>query len=306
MKKVFVIGKHRSGTSWLGNILAEHPEIYGVQNPNRHGIWESLYFAYVAEVFQNVDTTTENGFRKWVDFISDTNYFRFSSLSMSELSNLGPAPFDALFRRFMEHASQKKEASVWIEKSPPHTLVASHIAEMFPTAKFVAVTRKFEDWLRSSVKHSKRTGRLVSDRKLSRMYLIAKLIGERFLYEVAIDVLKEGYGDRVLHIDYEELRQQHSETKGQIFSFIGVGALGDRVSSKYEPNSSFNSRQEKRREEVLSEIEWKWARFVRKIVHLIPHTGAILLSKLLLLVRNLRGRPFLDWFFRPGQKKHNA
>ncbi len=295
----FIIGKHRSGTSWLGNLLAEHPEIYGVQNPDRHGIWESLYFTHVAEVFRNIDTRTEAGFAKWVDFMSRTHYVRFSSLPEDELSEIGPAPFEVLFQRFMNRAAQAKGASIWIEKSPPHTLVASRIADAFPTAQFLGITRNFDDWLRSSVKHSKSTGRLTSDRPLPRTYLIAKLVAERSLYEAAIDSLKEKYRDRVLHISYEDLRHQHSRTKDRICSFLGIGSLEDKVSSKYEPNSSFGSREEKGKESVISEVEWKWARFVRSSTNLIPSTGSALLTNLLLRIRDLRGRPTLDWFFRP-------
>jgi hypothetical protein len=298
-RPVFIIGKHRSGTSWLGNLLAEHPKIYGVRNPDRHGIWESLYFTHVAEVFHNIDTTTEVGFEKWVDFISQTNYVRFSPLTRDELFQIGPAPFEVLFNRFMNRASQAKGASIWIEKSPPHTLVASHIAEVFSAAQFLAVTRDFDDWLRSSVKHSRRTGRLTSDHPLPRTYLIAKLIGERFLYEAAIESLKAKYRDRVLHVSYEDLRHKHSETKEQILSFLDVGSLDDRVNSKYEPNSSFDSREDKEKENVISAAEWRWARFVRSSVNLIPPAGSSLLTTLLLRIRDLRGRPTLDWFFRP-------
>jgi hypothetical protein len=299
MKKAFIIGKHRSGTSWLGNLLAEHPEIYGVQNPDRHGIWESLYFTHVAEVFRDIDTKTEAGFAKWIDFMSRTNYFRFSPLTEMELCQIGPAPFEMLFHRFMERASQAKGASMWIEKSPPHTLVASRIADAFPTGQFLAITRNFDDWLRSSVKHSKSTGRLTSDRPLSRTYLLAKLVAERSLYEAAIGSLKEKYRDRVLHISYEDLRHKHSDTKDRIFSFLGIGSLEERVRSKYEPNSSFDSRESKRKESVLSESEWEWARFVQSSISLIPPSGAAVLTNLLLRIRDLRGRPTLDWFFRP-------
>jgi hypothetical protein len=299
-RPVFIIGKHRSGTSWLGNLLAEHPEIYGVQNPDRHGIWESLYFTHVAEVFRNVDTETEAGFANWVDFMSRTNYVLFSPLTETELCMIGPGPFEVLFRRFMQWASQAEGASMWIEKSPPHTLVASHIADAFPAAQFLAITRNFDDWLRSSVKHSKRTGRLPSDRPLPRIYLIAKLVAERSLYEAAIDSLKEKYRDRVLHISYEDLRYQHSETKKRIFSFLGTGPLEERLSSKYEPNSSFNSRESRRKESVLSGAEWGWARFVQSSISIIPSGGAEILTNLLLRIRDLRGRPTLDWFFRSG------
>lgn len=41
---VFVVGRNRSGTTWLANQLCEHPDIAGVQQERRHGIHESAYF----------------------------------------------------------------------------------------------------------------------------------------------------------------------------------------------------------------------------------------------------------------------
>jgi len=185
-RPIFIIGKHRSGTSWLGNLLAEHSEIYGVQNPNRHGIWESLYFTHVAETFRNVDTSTKAGFSRWAAYMGRTNYVRFSAVDAEELGTLGPAPFPDLFQRLMDRAAQNRQKSVWIEKSPPHTLVATQIANFYPNARFVAVSRTFDDWLRSSVKHARKIGRSSADHGLARAYLIAKLVGERCLYDAAI------------------------------------------------------------------------------------------------------------------------
>ena len=133
------------------------------------------------------------------------------------------------------------------------------------------------------------------------MYLVAKLIGERFLYEAAIDSLKEEYGDRILHISYEDLCRRHDETKEQVLSFLGTHAFGDNVKSRYEPNSSFDSQEKKNRENVLSEVEWYWARLVRYELRLLPKSAASLLTRLLLRIRDIRGRPALDWFFRPEE-----
>jgi hypothetical protein len=137
------------------------------------------------------------------------------------------------------------------------------------------------------------------------LYLIAKLVGERVLYEAAIDSLKEEYGDRVLHIRYEDLRYEHRDTKQKIFSFTDVGSLSDRISSKYEPNSSFESREDKRTESVLSGAEWKLARFIQFSLSLFPSEGTRLLTMLLLRIRDVRGRPTLDWFFRPNAVEEN-
>lgn len=44
---VFVVGRNRSGTTWLANQLCEHPDIVGVQHERHHGIHESAYFGLI-------------------------------------------------------------------------------------------------------------------------------------------------------------------------------------------------------------------------------------------------------------------
>lgn len=83
-------------------MLCSHREVFGVQHPQRHGIWESIYFSHVRDHLRGVDTRTEEGFLKWCEFMKSSNYFRFSGMTEQELLDLGPDHFEVLFRKFMD------------------------------------------------------------------------------------------------------------------------------------------------------------------------------------------------------------
>ena len=44
-RPIFVLGRHRSGTTWVSNILASVPGIYSPSHPLHKGAHESAYFS---------------------------------------------------------------------------------------------------------------------------------------------------------------------------------------------------------------------------------------------------------------------
>lgn len=295
---LFIIGKHRSGTSWLGNVLAEHPDIYAVRNPERHGIWESLYFTHIAEDFQNVDTTTQAGFAEWCQYMSETTYVYHSNIEARELSELGPAPFARLFERFMGRAASRADASIWMEKSPPHTLVATKLATIFPRAKFIVMSRNFDSWLRSSVKHAIREGRVSPSSSIPRLWLINKLVGERWLYEASAERLQGGYPARVCRVGYERMLGDREDVLRNVLDFTGLDGDPGTMTSPFAPNTSFEDREARREETVLPRYEKWWADVVNGLLDKVPVGIAWLLARMLKKVRDARGRPKMWWFWK--------
>lgn len=303
---LFIIGKQRSGTSWLGNILAEHPDIYGVRNPMRHGIWESLYFTHIAEDFWRVDTMSTAGFEKWCQYMANTSYVDHSNFEAEELSKLGPARFEELFRRLMDLASKKAGAEVWIEKSPPHTLVALRIAEYFEGAKFIVVWRELKPWLRSSVKHAIRRGRISADTKCARLWLISKLVVERWLYEGNAHVLKQKYPNRVLGVRYEELSADRDGVVREVLEFLGMKGNPRDLTSPFAPNTSFKDREARTEYDVVGDFEWEVAESIYSALVRLPVGATLPLTSFLMWIRDIRGRPKMDWFWTEEPSVNDA
>ena len=99
--KIFVIGLCRSGTSWLGEILRSHPEIYGTHEP-------SEVIHRLLDMSQD-PALVESGFPKVLDFYRKQH-----------------SPSNPL------HYCDKSHTNIWfVEK----------LAEAFPGAKFVGIQR---------------------------------------------------------------------------------------------------------------------------------------------------------------------
>ena len=51
---ILVIGKNRSGTKWVSNLLANHSSIRAVQAPQHGGIIETNFFGMMQQVFGDI------------------------------------------------------------------------------------------------------------------------------------------------------------------------------------------------------------------------------------------------------------
>ncbi len=47
MQEIFVIGRHRSGTTWVTNLIASHPKIFTPEHQKHQGQDESAFFSSV-------------------------------------------------------------------------------------------------------------------------------------------------------------------------------------------------------------------------------------------------------------------
>ena len=74
-KPIFVVGKGRSGTTWLTNMLATHPDIAGVFNEDKNkGIKESRYFSDLYGRYGDLRNPTN--LVEFIEILAVTDYFR--------------------------------------------------------------------------------------------------------------------------------------------------------------------------------------------------------------------------------------
>jgi len=91
IKKIFVIGKNRSGTKWLSNTIANHQKIACIQRPGAGGILETNIINRMPNIFGTLKK--DNNFIGFIECFSQTNYFKLLHVEKEELYN---APRDYL------------------------------------------------------------------------------------------------------------------------------------------------------------------------------------------------------------------
>ncbi len=144
---VFILGRHRSGTTWIANILASLPEIYAPSHEIHRGVHESAFFSHLVRYCNHGRTDADLQQVKRLFECSD--FFALTGLSQGpEIASVGAAGY---FRSIMESGARQHGATHWLEKTPAHTLHARFLAAAFPDAIFIAVVRNYRDVVASNV-----------------------------------------------------------------------------------------------------------------------------------------------------------
>lgn len=282
---LFVIGKHRSGTTWLSNLLIDHPDIEGVHHASHRGIHESAFFSHVVGRYGDLEV-----FSNYVEFasvISQSDYFRLAGVSFDDLLELYPSSYTDVFRAVMDRMATRSSAKYWIEKSPMHTFYMREIGQTYTDAKFVGILRNPVDTAFSWLKQQDLSS------SSQRLMGLARITIDKYVVDVHMLRMKAAWPERVHVIRYENLCQNKSDVLRGVCNFLDLAPA--ELRSKYKPNTSY---QESRDEHERPKHEEKFVLFLYNyVLRLIPSRVFRFIK---IIYRNIVRRDLPDWFF--GQK----
>jgi len=290
---IFVVGTHRSGTTWLANILCQHSSIVGIQAERHFGIHESAFFSHVRGRFG--DLRDNNNFIQFVEVFGSSDYFILSGLKKEFFYEARPRTYPEAFRLLMDRLAEAKGAKYWVEKTPAHSLYLDEITMCYPDAKFIGIRRNVVDTVRSVVQRQRGMSTL-----LSRMILLVKTVFHYCNYMKHIDHhLKKT--DSMMVVNYEELRQTPQRVLSDVCQFLGIEFESQMLECRYQPNTSFRS--DTHRSSVLSVSELLLIKWIYGLLRLFPYR----IYRIMSLAKRAVGRePLPDWFFSIKKEQLSA
>jgi Sulfotransferase family len=279
-RPVFVLGLQRSGTTWIANLLCEHPEVAGVQAAEHRGIHESIFFSHFARAYG--DLTDDDAFGRFARHLTSSDYYLLAGLPEHWLEQQRPTSYTEAFRLLMDEVANLKRASYWIEKSPHHTLLCDALAREFPDARFVCVVRSDVGLARSRLWAYGRT----PQRYPGRFLTLARAAAANALYSRLLRRFARRC-PRAILVTYEAMTEDLEREMRRVATFLDL-AFDDRLlRSQYGANSSFGS--DRARAQALSRID-------RTVVGLLAAAAAITPLAWLGSLERGRGRASeLDW-----------
>jgi hypothetical protein len=227
---ILVIGRNRSGTKWLSNIIANHEDVASVQRPGAGGILETNLFSHVADAFG--DPGIDENYLGFLAFFSKTNFFRVSGLEEADLYARRCTDYPDFFRMIMDTIAEKKHQHHWVQKTSSLNLPA--LVKEFGDAKYVIILLGY---LFSYFHHKKRQ--------------------EAFIRS-----------NPALVIGFEQLRADKETTARRVFEFLGLQFSEDLLRDKFERNTSFGSNIQ--RENVLNATDRFLIRLISVPLSLTP------------------------------------
>lgn len=282
-KPLFVVGKHRSGTTWLGNLLLDHPEIAGVHHLDHRGIHESAFFSHVTGRYG--DLNIFSSFVEFASVMSRSDYFRLAGVSFDDLMELYPASYADVFRTVMDRLATRYNAEYWIEKSPMHTFYMREIGETYTDAKFVGIMRNPVDTAFSWLKRQELEG------APQRLIGLARITIDKYVVDSHMLRMKASWPERVHIIEYEELRESKSDVLTGICDFLDISSV--EMESEYEPNTSYTEGQRDHHRPTYEEIFVKIMYF-----YILRAAPIVLLRAIKKIFRNSMRKNLPNWFFK--------
>ncbi|MEO8092010.1 MAG: sulfotransferase [bacterium] len=231
---VFVLGWQRSGTTWLANILANHPGTIAVQSEDHFGVHESIFFSHFARAYG--DLRDEANFRRFAADFTTSDYYLLTGLPPEFLIERRPRSYPEAFRAVMEEmARQRGDVEAWIEKSPQHTLLGEELSAAFPDARFVGIVRRPQGVIASHLwldgQPPAYPSRLVRLLGLS----LTCSVYERWLARFCRD------HDECYLTSYEVLAADSAAETERICTFIGIEFEPAMLDVEWGRNTSFKS-----------------------------------------------------------------
>ncbi len=258
---LFILGKQRSGTTWLANQLSQHSQIAAVRNDHHGGLLESAYFSHIAGRYG--DLSQKTNYVEFAEVMAVSDLMNILGVDKDFLYSLWPTTYEGVFQTVMERHAQKKGARYWLDKTPEHTLMIDKLAALYPDAKFVAIVRNAHDVMRSSM------GRYTAGTR-QRRYILTR--GTLNLAQHNKEIRRFAERSERIHIlQFEAMKQDPGAVLQDVCRFLELPFEADLLIEAYRPNTTF--REGRKRDKALSKSDEKAVDFVMALGSYVPLSG---------------------------------
>jgi hypothetical protein len=257
---VFVIGRNRSGTKWLSNILANHEAVAAVQHPK--GSWSGIVSTNLFDHFPRVFGDLRNNENRagFLACFAETNFFRYCGLPRSILFEQRHDDYLDYFDHLMSRLASDQGRGYWLQKAP--SLVLPRLLARFPEARFVVIRRtNVLDNIRSSLALHQKSGA-----KPASPIRISVELGSYYLHR-AIEQRYVGSPNFML-VEFESLKTDPAATVENVCRYLGLDYWPEMLEVGYEANSSFSGRT--RPQDVISRSGLALFRLLEPVARRIP------------------------------------
>jgi hypothetical protein len=277
-RPIFVIGRNRSGTKWLSNIIANHESVAAVQHVrgSGSGIVSTNLFDHFPRTFGDLrDSENRSGF---LACFAESNFFRHTGLPRQVLHEQHWSDYLELFRYLMGALARKEGKPYWLQKAA--SLVLPRLHARFPDARFIVIRRlNVLDNIRSSIALHGQAG--------AKPARPARIVAELASYYLHRSIEQQYLASpNVMLVEFEALKEDGDEVVRSVCRFLDLSYQPALLDVGYSPNTSFAGKVKPA--DVMSPAGLAMFRLLHPIVRLVP--GSLLRASFRLRERSDRRR----------------
>jgi hypothetical protein len=242
---IFVLGSERNGTTWLCNLLAQHPAIAAVQHQAHWGFHESnlykqnRYWGSLGESDRLI---------RCVELYGSGDHARLVGESKEALYARRPADFYELYFEMMDRYAERQGTRFWLTKLDP--LYYQHPRELrkllarlqdrYGRVHFVGVKRTLPGVLRSYLNMEGRAGQHRTAPGIAQFLMLFQTARYVVHYR-QIGKLLRPFGAPLL--SYGELSRNSRDALSRVLEPIGLSFTTEMLEPRFAPNSSVSFRR---------------------------------------------------------------
>jgi len=274
MQPIFVFGRHRSGTTWVTNVLMSHKKVFSPNHEIHNGQHESAFFCSLVPYFNDCDSDEDLIALKSV--FEKTDFWDLMYPKERPQLNILEMGYIEYFRKAYEVACDNNGCDYWVEKTPAHTLWIDDIIKGYPDAKFIFVRRNTEDVVKSNVYQ-------FGDENSPLSWL------KNLLWCEVYNVVSEVHKDKLYFIQYELLISDYTSEINALLKYLNL-SYDKLPMSPFKSNSSFAGDQKK--------IKWgyKVMIYVTHLLFVIMPNGFV--CKFVSIWKRKRKKVLPKWLFK--------
>lgn len=201
MKRIFLVGAPRSGTTILQSLLAAHPLMISFP--------ETRFFQYLLPKFEYPISVDDRIRIFLIEEIDRREYLSCFNPEQSELEKAN------CFIKVLDNLAFEQDKSVWIEKTPEHIYCIEYLEKLLPDALFIHILRNGIDVITSMYEASRN-----SPNAWGGEWKLEHCI-TRWQEAISINYLYANKNNHIL-VKYQELVEDPSIALENICKFIGI------------------------------------------------------------------------------------
>ena len=210
MKKIFVVGCPRSGTTLIQTILGSHDNIYTCK--------ETHFFQRIRRVGKSkvLDylVLSQNRILEWYELFSTHNEL-LKEYNLNRVKT--PRSAVVFLDQFMTSEANARAKSAWVEKTPSHLFYVPWIKRYIPSAQIVHIIRDGRDVVASLVDAARRFPHDRAWKKFADLD-VAINVYNRYLKESSKYIGKKDH----IFVDYEQVVEDAEKASHSLFAQLGM------------------------------------------------------------------------------------
>lgn len=224
MNKIFVVGRNRSGTKWISNLLSNHPDVVSVQREGAGGILETNIFYNYPEWFDLSDKEEQSAFEI---LFKHSNFYKCADLKEESIDFDKHDDFYFFFDEFMSCYAKQNSANTYLQKTSVQAM--PQLKKYFPDARFVVIQR-------GTVYENVISNILLGDSHIKN----SKIIQTVFSYWMHRKSENQFSNENnVVYIKFEDLKRDTKGVLKEVCPRLGLDYKPGMEVSPFKPNTSF-------------------------------------------------------------------